>query len=232
MPKPSAPSPMDWAAVQMAGTGFDINELNRVVRDYAYIELELAARDRRRTPAQRLISKLMTWVAIVGLIVLGVAVAALVGGRASGGVIAFLYVACILGAFSVLYFYLQWRAMPYRQADRTVSAFGIMATIFAVGLIIAILTANMDNSLWWLMMIPAVALVAVSVGTIVGHHRFRSETKPPAVDLDQLSPENEQVLLESRHRALLRLRARRVVSYPDFEAYDQAPLQSVRNGGV
>jgi hypothetical protein len=65
----------------------------------------------------------------------------------------------------------------------------------------------------------------MAIGAVVGDFRWRTSVKPPTVDLDGLSPEQVDVLLASRRRALKILRSRSVVAYGDFDAFDSAPLR-------
>ena len=50
MPKAAAIRPNEWATIHVGMGSFDIGELNRVVLDYGYIELQPAKRWARRTP--------------------------------------------------------------------------------------------------------------------------------------------------------------------------------------
>lgn len=71
---------------------------------------------------------------------------------------------------------------------------------------------------------PCSLLLIVAIGAIVGDYRFRSNAKPPTVDLKMLPPDEIDVLLTARRKALTCLRARGVVSYRDFTGFDNTPL--------
>lgn len=238
MPKAAAPSPGNWATVYPNFTGFDIDDLNRVVLDYAPIELEAAARVARRPVWIRLVSKVMPWVAILGL---GGPLIALVAGfagtsarRSSGDYspgfeIPYIYIGCVWGAVSVLYIFGRWVQSRYRQWDRSLFGFTMLMlvpTVLLLGLLHLSETAASPRAL---ALIAPWVLLGLLVGVICAEFRLYSKEKPPAVDPDDLSAEELDVLLKMRRLALTTLRGRSVISYQECDEFDRSPLRAARS---
>jgi hypothetical protein len=235
MPKAAAPNPSTWATVHGNFKKFDINELNRVVLDYAQIELEAAARKRERSGLMKVGAGLMFWVALIGLCGPLIAVGVFISGGGltkfsedfSAGVeVPFIYVGCALGAVSILYFLVPWLQESHRQWNRNLVGFSVILLVSTVLLLVLILMSDPEAYPRFPLLVAPVVLLALEIVALVAAFRLYSKEKPPAVDVTTLSSDDLEVLLASRHRALTTLRARSIVSYDEFDELDRTPLVS------
>ncbi|MCD0447269.1 hypothetical protein LO763_27005 [Glycomyces sp. A-F 0318] len=232
MPEAAAIQPNEWATIHDNFEPFDIAELNRVVLDYAHIELAMANRWHRRSPLGRacaMTGRCLTILGLMAAVALGLFMIAGVDGEA------LLPVVCAgagLGGVAVLGWLVPWALTPYRQWDRTLCGVSVMMTVIAAVSLGAVLLRDFAAAPRWMLAAPCLALLLVAVGALVADYRFRSTAKPPAVDVGSLSPGEIEVLLAVRRRALTILRSRNVVSYADFPRFDDAPLDAPPVGGV
>lgn len=228
MPKAAAPSPQEWATGRYGFHGFDLDELNQVVRDYAFIELHEAARRKRWPLPLRAGVKVLPW--IVALLLGGPLIMAILfaGGESQDYSEAFLTGwACAGsagGGFALLYFFLPWMVQPHRQWPRTPFAISIMLTVPLIATLVMIYRVDAEIYPRWPTVVPVWLCLALAIGVIVCCYRYYNKSKPPVVDLATLSADEIEVLTKSRHRALKVLRSRGVVAYKDFDVYDAAPL--------
>lgn len=233
MPRAAAPSPSTWATVHGNFEKFDINELNRVVLDYAQVELEAAARKRRRSGLMNVGAGLMFWVALIGLCGPLIAVGIFVSGGGmttfsedfSAGVeVPFIYIGCALGAVSLLYFLVPWLQESHRQWNRNLVGFSVILLVSTVLLLVLIFLSDPGAYPRFPLLVAPLVLLVLEVVAIVAALRLYSKEKPPAVDVRTLTSDDLDVLLASRHRALTTLRARSIVSYDEFDELDRTPL--------
>lgn len=234
MPKPAAPEPRAWAATYTRLGEVDISELNQIVRDYAYIELQVADRKARRSPIGKVAARAMHVLAILGicgpLIAAGIFFSG--GGTrklsedfSAGFEIPFIYFGSVLGCVAILYFFVPWIRTSHRQWDRGVLGVGVFLAGSAAALLCLIYLSDSEVYPRWPLVVPVWLLLVLAIGSIVGLFMFKYDTKPPAVDLDQLTPEETAALMECRRKALVSLRSRSKVSYADFDAFNGAPLR-------
>ncbi|OIJ25375.1 hypothetical protein [Nocardioides luteus] len=235
MPKAAAPSPSTWATVHGNFKKFDINELNRVVLDYAQVELEAAARKRQRSGLTKVGAGLIFWVALIGLCGPLIAAGVFLSGGGltkfsedfSAGVeVPFIYIGCALGAVSILYFLVPWLQESHRQWNRNLVGFSVILLISTVLLLVLILVSDPEAYPRFPLLLAPVVLLVLEIVALVAAFRLYSKEKPPAVDVTTLSSDDLEVLLASRHRALTTLRARSIVSYDEFDELDRTPLFS------
>lgn len=235
MPKAAAPSPSTWATVHGNFKKFDINELNRVVLDYAQVELEAAARRRRRSGLTNIGARLMFWVALIGLGGPLFAVAIFISGGGatklsedfSAGVeVPCIYIGCALGAVSLLYFLIPWLQESHRQWNRNLVGFSVILLVSTVLLLVLIFISDPEVYPRFPLLVAPLVLLALEIVAIVAALRLYSKEKPPAVDVSTLTSDDLEVLLAARHRALTTLRARSIVSYDEFDELDRTPLVS------
>lgn len=236
MPKSAAPSPAQWATTHPNFSGFSIDELNRVVLDYAQIELEAAERRSRRPVLVRLIVKLLFFVAVIGLAGPLFAAIVFIAGSNSGdmsndptvvGFVVCVYVGCGLGCISLLYRFIPWVRSSHRQWDRSLFGFSVIVLVPTVALLVAVAVSDPAVFNRPIFLVAPLITLLLSVGVIVAEFRLYSQQKPPAVDVSGLSEREIQVLLDLRHKALETLRSRSIVSYEDFDDFDHHPLVSV-----
>jgi cation transport ATPase len=225
MPKAAAIQPLEWATVHDNFEGFDLAELNRVVIDYAYIELHRAGRWSRRSPLGRVCAALLYCLMTVGLIAaVGLGILLIAGVTEGEFPVFATYIGAGLGCVVVAGFFVPWALTPYRQWDRTLCGISVMMAVVAVVSLGSIAARSFEAAPRWLLAAPCVLLLLVAIGAIVGNYRLRTTSKPPAVDIATLSPEEVEVLRAARRGALKRLRARNIVPYRDFAKFDAAPL--------
>lgn len=237
MPKSAAPSPAQWATVHPNFSGFSIDELNRVVLDYAPIELEAAGRRDRQPTLVRLIVKLLFVVAVVGLAGPLFAAVVFIAGSNSGemadnasvvGYAICVYIGCGMGCISLLYRFIPWVRSVHRQWDRSLFGFSVIVLVPTVALLVGIAISDPAIFKWSIFLVPPLVTLLIGVGVIVAEFRLYSRQKPPAVDASRLSEREIEVLLDLRHKALKTLRSRSIVSYDDFDDYDNHPLISAQ----
>ncbi|SDE15850.1 hypothetical protein [Glycomyces harbinensis] len=230
MPKAAAIQPLEWATIHPGFGTFDIGELNRVVLDYAYIELHMASRWTRRSALGRVFGGLLYSVVIIGLMAAVTLGLCLVTGVDGVALVPIVYVGTAFGCAVVAGLYVPWALTPYRQWDRTLCGISVMIAVIAVVSIGSIFARDFEAAPRWLLAAPCAVMLIVAIGAIVGDYRFRTTVKPPAVDVKALSPEEVDVLLAVRRRVLKSLRAKSIVSYSDFKVFDAAPLDSTGTG--
>jgi hypothetical protein len=233
MPKAAAPSPSTWATVHGNFEKFDINELNRVVLDYAQVELEAAARKRQRSGLMKVGARLMFWVALIGLGGPLIAVGIFVSGGGvtkfsedfSAGVeVSFIYIGCALGVVALLYFLVPWLQESHRQWNRNLVGFSVILLVSTVLLLVLIFISDPEIYPRFPLLVAPLVLLALEIVVLVAAFRLYSKEKPPAVDVRSLTSVDLDVLLASRRRALTTLRARSIVSYDEFDELDRTPL--------
>lgn len=228
MPKAVAPEPGEWATGRYGFQGFDLHELNQIVRDYAFIELHDASRWKRLPLVLRGILKLMPWIAGPAIGAPLVAVIFLAGGASERysevSLVAWVSICSALGGLAVLNFFVPWILQPYRQWPRTPIAIAIMVAVQVVAMLIMIYRVDPAIYPRWPMVVPVWFCLALSVGAMLGSYRFYSRSKPPSVDLDTLSADELEALKRCRRRALKVLRSKSIVAYKDFDEFDGAPL--------
>lgn len=236
MPKSAAPSPTQWATMHPNFSGFSIDELNRVVLDYAQVELEAADRRERRSGIVRLIVKLLFVVAVVGLAGPLFAAVVFIAGSNSGdisddtsvmGFVICVYIGSGLGCISLLYRFIPWVRSSHRQWDRSLFGFSLIVLLPTMALLVGVIASDPALFNRSTFLVAPLITMLLSVGVIVAEFRLYSREKPPAVDVSRLSEREMQMLLELRHKALMTLRSRSIVSYDDFDAYDNHPLVPV-----
>lgn len=234
MPKPAAPDPRAWAATYTRLGEVDISELNQIVRDYAYIELQVSGKKARRSLVGKIAAAAMHVLAIVGICGPLIAAGIFVSGGGTrklsedfspGFEIPCIYLGSVLGCVAILYFFVPWIRTSHRQWDRGVLGVGVFLAGSAVALLVLIYLSDSDVYPRWLVVGPVWLLLVMAIGSIVGLFVFKYDTKPPVVDLDQLTQEETAALVECRRKALVSLRSRSKVSYADFDAYNNAPLR-------
>lgn len=240
MPKAAALRPVEWATTHSTWETFDIDELNRVVRDHAFIDLATADRQRSRPPLARIGAKAMYWIAAFGIIGPGAAIGLILSG---GGRYKFsedfsvefetlsVQVASVLAIAALLYLFVPWVRTPYRQWDRSVVGVTVVLLLLTAGLLAVLYVNDDDEFRHWSVVGPQWVVVLMAIAVIVGVYRLHHDSMPPAVELDSLTPAEIQVLRESRREALVRLRSRRLISYAEFDALDQSPLGPAEEGG-
>lgn len=224
MPRAAAIQPNEWATTHPNFEGFDLGSLNRVVIDYAFIELTMAKRWHRRTGLGRACAVIGRIFTIIGLTA-GVALAAfMLVGTDSEALLPVVWSGSALACVAVLGFFVPWALTPYRQWDRTLCGISVMMGVVALLSLGSALVRGVTIAPLWSVVVPLVVLLLVAVGAIVADVRLRTTELPPAVDLNSLSPNEIEVLLKVRRRALTILRSRNIVSYADFRGFDESPL--------
>ncbi|MCD0447161.1 hypothetical protein LO763_26440 [Glycomyces sp. A-F 0318] len=227
MPKAAAIQPNEWATTRDDFTPFEIGALNRVVLDYAHVELTLARRWYRRTALGRTAAGLgfaFTILSLCAAVALGFIM--LTGAIDNEALLPVAWAGAGLSACAVLGFFVPWALTPYRQWDRTLNGIAVMITVIATLSLGAALVRRWEAASNAVLAVPFVLLAAFAVGVIVAHVRLRVVEKPPAVDAASLSPGDIAVLRKVRQRALKILRHRNVVAYKDFHGYDDAPFDT------
>lgn len=231
MPKAAALQPNEWATIHDNFTPFEIGALNRVVLDYAQVELILANRWYRRTALGKAIAVLGVAVTIFSLcaaVALGLVM--LTGGLDNEALLPVAWVGAGLSACAVLGFFVPWALTPHRQWDRTLHGIAVMVVVIATLSLGAALIRRWDSVSTATLAVPFVVLIAFAVGIIVVHVRLRATEKPPAVDVASLSASDLEVLRKVRRRALKILRHRNVVAHKDFNRYDNASFDTTPGG--
>lgn len=230
MPKAAAIQPNEWATTHDNFTPFDIGALNRVVLDYAIVELTLANRWYRRTALGRTVAVFgvaFTVFSLCAAITLGLVM--LTGGIDNEALLPVAWAGAGLSACALLGFFVPWALTPYRQWDRTLSGIAVMIAAVATLSLGAALVRRWEAVSNAALAVPFVVLLAFAIGVMVVHARLRDAAKPPAVDVASLSPGDIEVLRKVRRRALKILRSRNVVAYKDFDGYDSAPFDGDRS---
>lgn len=230
MPRAAASSPLTWASAQATPGTFDLDQLNRVVLDHASVELEAAARRRRRTPLRQFLAKAMYPVAIAGILAPLFAVAAVAAPGEPAFEILGVYGGSLLGCAAVLYLYVPWAQSSYRPWDPTASTLSVLIAIAGAFALALIYRGAADLISPLLLAIPICALLLVAVATLLARYRIHSDEMPPRVNVAELSSEEMAILLRSRRQALTLLSDRGIVSGEDVEALDKSPLPPVGEG--
>ncbi|RRR96425.1 hypothetical protein [Glycomyces terrestris] len=231
MPKAAAIQPNEWATVYDTFEPFEIGALNRVVLDYAHVELALANRWYRRTALGKAVAGLGFGFAIFSLcaaVALGILM--LTGAVDNEALLPVAWAGAGLSACAVLGFFVPWLLTPYRQWDRTLNGITVMIVVIATLSLGAALFRTWESAPNAVLAAPFLLLTAFAVGTIVVHVRFRVTEKPPTVDVASLSPSDIEVLRKVRRRALKILRSRNVVAYKDFAGYDASSFDTASDG--
>lgn len=230
MPKAAAIQPNEWATIHPNFEGFDIGRLNRVVTDYAFVELAMAKRWHRRTGLGRACAVIGRIFTILGLMA-GIALATFVlAGTDSEALLPVVWAGSALACVAVLGFFVPWALTPYRQWDRTLCGISVMMGVVALLSLGSVLVRGVTIVPLWSVLVPLAVLLLVAAGAIVADVRLRTTGKPPAVDLASLSPNEIEVLLKVRRRALTILRSRNIVAYADFRQFDESPLDTPPSG--
>jgi apolipoprotein N-acyltransferase len=225
MPKAAAVQPSEWATIHDSFTPFDIGALNRVVLDYAHVELTLAGRWYRRTALGRAVAAAgfaFTILSLCAAVALGLIM--LTGAVDNAALLPVAWAGAGLSACAILGFFVPWVLTPYRQWDRTLNGIAVMIVVIAALSLGAALVRRWEAASNAALAVPFILLAVFAVGVIVVHARLRATGKPPAVDVASLSPSDIAVLRKARQRALKILRHRNVVAYKDFDGYDNAPF--------
>jgi len=227
MPKAAAIQPNEWATTHDNFEPFDIGELNRVVLDYAFIELTMAKRWSRRSALGRACAVIGGCFTVLGLMAaVALALFMLTGAINNEALPPVLWAGVGLSCIGVLGFFVPWALTPYRQWDRTLCGVSVMVAVLALLSLGAALFRTFEAAAPWELAVPCLLLLGVTIGAIVADFRFRTTAKPPPVDLKSLSPEEVKVLLAARHRALRILRSRGVVPYVGFGKLNETPLDT------
>jgi uncharacterized membrane protein YhaH (DUF805 family) len=232
LPKAAALQPNEWATIHDNFTPFDIGALNRVVLDYAQVELILANRWYRRTALGKAVAVLgvaFTIFSLCAAVALGLVM--LTGGIDNEALLAVAWVGAGLSTCAVLGFFVPWALTPHRQWDRTLSGITGMIIVIAALSLGAALIRRWESVSNATLAVPFIVLIVFAVGIIVAHVRLRATEKPPAVDVASLSPSEIEVLRKVRQRALKILRHRNVVAHKDFNGYDNASFDTTPSGG-
>lgn len=137
------------------------------------------------------------------------------------------YVGCALGCLSLLYRFIPWVRSTHRQWDRSLFGFAMIIVVPTVALLVSVGMSDPAVFNWPAFLVPPLVTLLLGVGVIVAEFRLYSRQKPPAVDISRLSEREMKVLLDLRHKALETLRSRSIVSYDDFDGYDNYPLAQV-----
>lgn len=225
MPKAAAIQPNEWATIHKNFSSFDFGALNRVVLDYAIVELTLARRWYRRTALGKTVAVLgFSFTIICLLVAVGLGIFMIAGGIADEALPVVVWVGVGLSCCALLGFFVPWLLTPYRQWDRTLHGIAVMIGVIAVVSLGSALFRQWDHASTVTLAVPFALLLAFAIGVMIAHARLRITEKPPAVDLGSLSPEDIEILRKVRRRALVILRSRNVVAYKDFKGYDEAPF--------
>ena len=227
MPKAAAVQPNEWATTHDSFTPFEIGALNRVVLDYAQVELTLANRWYRRTALGRILAVTGFSCTIICLMVaVGLGFLMLAGGIEDEALPTVVRAGAGLSGCALLGFFVPWLLTPYRQWDRTLNGIAVMVIVIATLSLGAALVRRWEFASNAVLAVPFVLLLACVIAVIVLHVRLRVAEKPPAVDVASLSPSDIEILRKVRQRALKILRHRNVVAYKDFNGYDNAPFDT------
>ncbi|GAA2263071.1 hypothetical protein GCM10009853_015260 [Glycomyces scopariae] len=227
MPKAAAIQPNEWATIHDNFTPFDIGALNRVVLDYAHVELTLARRWYRRTALGKTVAGLgytLTIISLCAAVALGIFM--LTGAIDNEALLPVAWAGAGLSACAVLGFFVPWLLTPHRQWNRTLHGIAVMILVIATLSLGAALFRTWESASNAVLAVPFLLLIAFTVAVIVVHVRLRATEKPPAVDVASLTPDDIEILRKVRQRALRILRSRNVVAYKDFNEYDSASFDS------
>jgi hypothetical protein len=227
MPKAAAVQPKEWATIHDNFVPFDIGALNRVVLDYAHVDLALANRWYRRTALGKTLAALgfaFTIVSLCASVALGLIM--LTGAIDDAALLPVAWAGAGISACAVLGFFVPWALTPYRQWDRTLNGVAVMITAIATLSLGSALVREREEVANTALAVPFILLAAFTVGIVAVHARLRVTEKPPAVDVASLSPSDIEVLRKVRQRALKILRHRNVVAYKDFNRYDNASFDT------
>ncbi|MEV0646396.1 hypothetical protein AB0I28_14145 [Phytomonospora sp. NPDC050363] len=225
MPRAAAIQPNEWATIHNNFTPFDIGALNRVVLDYALVELTLANRWYRRTALGRTVAVAGYSFTIICLIAaVGLGIFMLTGAIDNEALLPVVWVGAGLSCCALLGFFMPWVLTPYRQWDRTLNGIAVMTIVIAVLSLGAALIRRWDYASNAALAVPFVVLLAFAIGVLIVHARLRGTEKPPAVTVASLSPRDIEILRKARRRALVILRSRNVVAHKDFNGYDSTPF--------
>jgi hypothetical protein len=231
MPKAAAIQPNEWATIHDNFTPFEIGALNRVVLDYAHVELTLARRWHRRTALGKTVAGLglaFTIISLCAAVALGLIM--LTGGIDNEALLPVAWAGAGLSACAILGFFVPWTLTPYRQWDRTLNGITVMVLVIATLSLGAALFRTWESASNAALAVPFLLLITFAIGVIVVHVRLRVTEKPPAVDVASLSPSDIELLRKVRQRTLKILRSRNVVAYKDFNRYDNAPFDTATDG--
>lgn len=227
MPKAAAVQPKEWATIHDNFVPFDIGALNRVVLDYAHVDLALANRWYRRTALGKTLAALgfaFTIASLCASVALGLIM--LTGAIDDAALLPVAWAGAGISACAVLGFFVPWALTPYRQWDRTLNGVAVMITAIATLSLGSALVREREEVANTALAVPFILLAAFTVGIVAVHARLRVTEKPPAVDVASLSPSDIEVLRKVRQRALKILRHRNVVAYKDFNRYDNASFDT------
>ncbi|MBC7278227.1 hypothetical protein [Nocardioides sp.] len=205
---------------------FNIDQLNRVVIDYAYIELEALKRRNRRPSMLRMLSPIMYWIAIAGVLAPFLSVAAIVGSDDPTIELVGAFAGGALGCASILYFYVPWSQSEYRQWDPTASTLSVLTGVFSAVALALTFAGVPDADQPAILAAPVGVLLVVVIGTLVARYRGYSTEMPPRINVRDLSSDEMAVLLKSRRQGLVRLRGRGIITHAEFETFDEIPLSS------
>lgn len=225
MPKAAAVQPNEWATIQDNFTPFEIGALNRVVLDYAQVELTLANRWYRRTALGKAVAIAgLSFTIICLMVAVGLGILMLAGGIEDEALLTVVWAGVGLSACALLGFFVPWLLTPYRQWDRTLHGIAVMILVIAAVSLLAVLIRQWEYAAKPALAVPFMLLLAFAIGIMVAHARLRVTEKPPAVNVATLSPQDVEILRKVRERALRILRSRNIVAYKDFNGYDSAPF--------
>ncbi|GIG70533.1 hypothetical protein [Phytomonospora endophytica] len=225
MPRAAAIQPNEWATTHKNFASFDIGALNGVVLDYALVELTLANRWYRRTALGKSVTVAGYSFTVISLIAsVGLGIFMLTGAVDNEALFPVVWVGVGLSCGALLGFFVPWVLTPYRQWDRTLHGIAVMTIVIAALSLGAALIRRWDYASNTVLAVPFVLLLAFAIGVMIAHVRLRSTEKPPVVNVASLSPRDIEILRKARRRALVILRSRNVVSYKDFNGYDNAPF--------
>lgn len=225
MPKAAAIQPNEWATIHDNFTPFDIGALNRVVLDYAHVELTLAHRWYRRTALGKTVAVAGFSFTIIGLMAaVGLGFLMLAGGIQDEALLTVVWAGVGLSCCAPLGFFVPWLLTPYRQWDRTLNGIAVMTIAIAALSLGAVFIRRWEYASTPELAVPFLLLLALPIGIMVLHARLRVTEKPPAVNIASLSLQDIEILRKVRWRALRILRSRNVVAYKDFDRYDNAPF--------
>ncbi|NUT18746.1 MAG: hypothetical protein HOV77_06140 [Hamadaea sp.] len=227
VPRATAMDAPEWATIVDPSAKFEPEELNRVVRESASIELARRERDERRSWFGKFLVAASYVVMICGLVVSGIAFLMVLRVRPEefeAGLQIFCAAGFLMGCLTVLHWWVDWLTTPYRQWSRTILGIAAMEGACAVGSLAALYARLPELSDRWLLMIPMWLLLLLAIASVPLVFRCTYYGKPPAVELESLTPTQIEYLIAYRRKALKVLRSRSIVSYVLFNELDQSPL--------
>ncbi|MEV6964822.1 hypothetical protein AB0M47_06855 [Hamadaea sp. NPDC051192] len=217
----------EWATILDPLAKFEPDELNQVVRESASIELARCERHERRSWFGKFLVAASYVVMICGLIVSGIVLLVVLRVRPEdfkAGLQIFCAAGFLAGCLTVLHWWVDWLTTPHRQWSRTLLGIAAMEGACAAGSLAALYSRLPQLSDRWLLVIPIWLLLLLAIASVPLVFRFTHYEKPPAVDLESLTPKQVEFLIAYRRKALKVLRSRSIVSYPLFDELDQSPL--------